>query len=168
MGKIYLEDQVPKPNQSCRITDRSYEHQELEFNQKASNRERFKGFRRERSPRKRSLGTHVWFSQRKHPGITSKSMNQKSLKNSSENHQKGKTSGTKDLAQDWEGRFHYEYLSQIRLQATHKNHKSWMAKSSNKERTLSSLPLTKSTPKWKSTPTTKPKRWLKFSHSSYI
>jgi S-phase kinase-associated protein 1 len=27
----------------------------------------------------------------------------------------------------------YEYLSQIRLQATHKNHKSWMAKSSNKE-----------------------------------
>jgi hypothetical protein len=35
-----------------------------------------------------------------------------------------------------------------------------MARSSNKEPTLSSLPLTKSTSKWKSTPPCKPKRWL--------
>jgi hypothetical protein len=58
------------------------------------------------------------------------------------------------------GSIHYESLSHIRLQATHKNHISWMARSSNKEPTLSSLPLTKSTSKWKSTPPCKPKRWL--------
>jgi hypothetical protein len=45
------------------------------------------------------------------------------------------------------GSIHYESLSHIRLQATHKNHISWMARSSNKEPTLSSLPLTKSTSK---------------------
>jgi hypothetical protein len=76
-------------------------------------------------------------------------MNKNSSKNTTENHRIRKMPGAKDLSRDWEGGFHYEYLSQIRLQATHKKHKSWMAKSSSKAPTLSSQLLSQTSPKMK-------------------
>jgi hypothetical protein len=73
-------------------------------------------------------------------------MNENSSKNTSENHRKRKMPGAKDLARHYGGRFYYEYLSHIRLQATHKKHESWMAKSSHKRATLTSLPPSQRAP----------------------
>ena len=64
-------------------------------------------------------------------------------------YQKRETLRNKRLGTRLREWYHYESLSHIRLQATHKYYKTWMPKSSNKEPTLSSHPLTQEHPNMK-------------------
>ena len=90
MGELDLVDQVPKLTKSWAIENQSQEHLHLGFNQTTSKSERFPEFEGQRSPRKESLGTHVWSPKTKLQGNHSKTMNEKSRENSSENQQKEK------------------------------------------------------------------------------
>ena len=90
MDNLYLEDQVPKCSQSREIINQRQEHQELEFIQKASNRERFPGFEGARSPREGAHGTHVWSPQRNLRENAPNSDERKFLQKGSENAEKEK------------------------------------------------------------------------------
>ena len=146
MDKLCLKDQVPKRSQSCEIANLRQNIKNMSSSENHQIQSDSWGLRvqdhQEKSHKELMCDPFQEIREETPPNLT----NRNSSKNTSQNAEK-KNARDKRIWHKIKMKMSYELLSHIRLQALHKNHKSWMAKSSHKDLTLSSLPQTKTSPK---------------------